>query len=123
MVSFWMYERDHVTATARTRLFVDQGRTLFFEFGEFAGKVVDLISDVVKSLTVSLDKARNGAVGRRRGEELEKAIAEREHRFLDSLVLDALTVCHLETPDLFVVADRVIEICYRERDVFDPRKH
>jgi hypothetical protein len=58
-----VHERNHVAATPAARGLVDQSHPAFFELGERALEVRDLVSDVMEPLATLGNEPADGGVG------------------------------------------------------------
>jgi hypothetical protein len=119
VVPFRVDEGNHVAAAPEPRRFVDQRNAFRFQLGQRAFEIIDLVRDVMQAGAFPGEELADRRVRARCPEQLQVGLTDRKHRFLDALVLDALTVRHLDAPYVGVVLDRSLEIFYRDRDVFD----
>src|SRR5438270_9640841 len=58
-----------------------------------------------------------------RGDQLEAALPNRDHRDLDPLGLETLSSGRAQPEPAFVQLDRLVEIANRDADVIDPAQH
>ncbi len=118
-----MDESNEASTTPRARRIVDELNPFVLQVLQGPFDIIDPESDVVEAFPSSLDVAHQSAVFTRRGYELKAAVAECQHRFLDSLFLDPFPVGLGQPPDLVEVGERLIEVAHRQGDMVYSFEH
>ncbi len=118
-----MHEGNEASATPRTRRIVDQLNPFVLQVLQGAFDIIDPESDVVETFAPPLYVAHQSAVLTRRSYELQGAVAERQHRFLDSLFLDPFPGGPVQPPDLVEVGEGLVEVAHSQGDMVYPFEH
>ena len=116
-------ERDQRAFRARPRRLVDQPHALRLQLRQRRRDVVDAQRDVVDAGPALLDVLRDRRIGRRRFEQLERRLADRNEVRAHPLRRHLLGRLDLEPERVAIERQRRVEVLDRNADVIEPRLH
>jgi hypothetical protein len=112
-------ERDAGPTSANPRILIYQPCSLGHQVGERLFNVEHGIGDMVQALTLPCEETSDRAIGRERSQQLDERAPDRNHRLLNSLLGDYLSMDWFDAIAVEIPLDRGLQVVHGDSDMVE----